>query len=406
MALAKIIGKTPRPQPKPFVGFVADDVSREIVQKAAERHGISQPDVNSGSISTAVQRLAGAPTPNRLLVDLSGCPDPMADLSALADVCDNGIRVLTIGDVNDVNLYRTLIAAGIDDYIVKPVTVEAILGALQQQDAPTVEAEVDDGLAHVVAITGTRGGVGATTIASNCAWIAANEYNIRTALVDLDLYFGTCGLALDLETGRGLREALENPERMDGLFVERAMVRDGDNLFMLGTEDDLDNSHEFDPIAMQRLIDQLRGEFKRIIIDLPRFAARTQLSLLTPPVSVVLVTEPSLSGMRDTKRLAKAVKNTAPGADLNIVLNRVGAMKGAELSQKDFEQGTELKVDFSVPFDAKAAALSAGSGKPFAKGSSRSKTVKQLQLVTEKVARIETGSAKGSSWRRMLRMSR
>lgn len=406
MSLASMIGKAPRPQPKPLVGFATDEASRDTIARAAEAYGISKPEVMAGSIATAVQSLAGLPTPNRLLVDLSGCDDPMADLSALADVCDNGTRVITLGDINDVNLYRTLISAGIDDYLVKPLAVETVIAALQNQDAATIDPAEDAALAHLVAVVGARGGVGATTIASSCASTIAHDFGARTALVDLDLYFGTCGLALDLETGRGLREALENPDRMDGLFVERAMVRDGENLFMLGTEDDLENAHDVDPVSMQRLIDQLRTEFKCIVIDLPRFAARSQLALLTPPMTVVLVSDPTLAGMRDCKRLHKAIKTAVPTADVSVVLNRVGALKGAELAQKDFENGAELKVDAVIPFDPKAAAISAGAGKPFARGSSGCKSVKPLRRLAAAASHLDAGAARVSPLLRFLRGGR
>ncbi|MDV7396632.1 P-loop NTPase, partial [Arthrospira platensis SPKY1] len=98
----------------------------------------------------------------------------------------------------------------------------------------------------MVAVIGARGGVGATTVAVNCAWLLAHDLELKTALIDLDLYFGSCALALDVEPGKGFREALENPERIDGLFLERAMVRVSDKLFLLAAEDDLETASGFD----------------------------------------------------------------------------------------------------------------------------------------------------------------
>jgi pilus assembly protein CpaE len=91
------------------------------------------------------------------------------------------------------------------------------------------------------------------------------------------------GLALDLELGRGFREALENPARIDSLFIERAMVREGENLFVLSTEEALDGAFSFDPSALTSLIESLRRDFQCVIFDFPRFAARRQAHVLTPP---------------------------------------------------------------------------------------------------------------------------
>ena len=75
-----------------------------------------------------------------------------------------------------------------------------------------------------------RGGVGASTLVTSLAWTFASDRKMSTALLDLDVHFGTGALALDLEPGRGLTDAIDNPSRIDGLFIERAMIRANDNL--------------------------------------------------------------------------------------------------------------------------------------------------------------------------------
>jgi pilus assembly protein CpaE len=405
MALANVLSKAARAQPKQLVAIVADAESRAVVAEAIERRDLPQTEIISGTVATAVAALAKMPTPKRIFVDLSGSDDAFKALSTLADVCDSGTRVIACGETNDVTLYRNLLAAGLDDYLVKPLTADAILDAWARQEEPQI-GDGDGRKGRLIAVMGSRGGAGATTVATSCAWLLAHELGMRTALVDLDLYFGSCALFLDLDTGPGLREALENPDRMDSLFVERAMVRESERLYVLSSEDDLDNAHNFDPLALQLLLDHLRTEFPCIVLDLPRFAARTQISLLSAPVSVVLVSEPSLVGMRDTKRMAKAIRKNAPHADLRVVLNRIGVLKGGELLRKDFEQGAEVQVSCQFPFLAKAAAASAGSGKPLAKTAGRSKTMADFRRLAMQVGDVEVKSAGRGTLRRLLRMGR
>jgi pilus assembly protein CpaE len=239
----------------------------------------------------------------------------------------------------------------------------------------------------------------------NAAWLMAHDLKRRTALVDLDLYFGTCALALDLEPGRGFREALENPERIDGLFVERAMVRESEHLFVLAAEDDIATPRSFDPAALALLINHLQRDFDCIVFDLPRFAARTQVALLPGPLSVVIVSDPTIAGMRDTLRLGKALRDAGAAADFSVVLNRCGAVKGGELDRKNFEQDTDVTVGYMIPFDVRPAAASAGAGKPLAKVASRSKAAQCLKRLALDLSGSETGAKAPGMFKKLLKLS-
>lgn len=403
IALADVLPKpaAARPGSKPLAAFVTDADSRSVVAAAVETLELEGAEVVLATLGEAAERLARMPTPRRLVVDLSASDDPLADLGRLAEVCDADTRLLALGEVNDVNLYRRLRGAGADDYLVKPLDLESVRDALRRLDESAAEGEPDDGLGRIIAVVGARGGVGATTVAVNCAWLIAHEFGQRTALVDLDLYFGSCGLALDLEPGQGFREALENPERIDGLFIERAMVRESDNLFVLAAEDELENAHGFDPAALEVLIDHLRRDFAHIVFDMPRFAAKSQIKLFTPPLATALVSDPSLAGLRDTKRLAKLLKRDAATPDVAVVLNRVGAAKGGELGLGDFERGLEEKVSCLIPFDAKAAATSAVAGTPLVQAAPRAKPSQAMRKLACRLSAAEAAKVESSPLRRL-----
>ena len=120
------------------------------------------------------------------------------------------------------------------------------------------------------AVVGVRGGIGASTIASSLAWLMGDKGGRSTALLDLDVHFGTGALGLDLEPGRGLTDAIENPSRIDGLFIERAMVRANDKLCVLSAEAPLNQSVLTDGSAFFQLQEEIRHAFEGTVIDLPR----------------------------------------------------------------------------------------------------------------------------------------
>ena len=131
-----IEAKTRNAPSKPsFAAFVSDE-SIAAVTKAAEEIGLTQPRVVRGTVTEATRRLADVSTPKQLVVDISGSADPLAAMASLAEVCDEGTQVIALGDVNDVELYRSLIASGVHDYLVKPVSAEAIAAVCASERDP------------------------------------------------------------------------------------------------------------------------------------------------------------------------------------------------------------------------------------------------------------------------------
>jgi len=391
-------------QRAPFLAVVTDEVTRAVMVRVASGNGWSEDQVLEGSTSEATDALANIPTPERLVIDLSGSADPVGEIESLAQVCEPDTRVIALGDVNDVKLFRHLMDMGVHDYLLKPVSAEDLNEALTRVDEVETGASDDDSRhGRLIAVVGARGGVGTSTVAANIAWIMAHEQNQRVALIDLDLYFGTLALALDMEPGRGFREALENPSRIDGLFVERAMVRESDNLSVLAAEEGLENSFSFDPEALDKLLETLRVDFDCIVIDLPRFAARSQVATLIPPVSIVVVANPTLAGMRDTMRLCKLVRAKTPASELCIAVNCVGGTKSGELSIADFEVGAELSIDHQIPLDVKTAILAEGAGKTAGEVGKNTKMTQALRDLSRDVSGVEGVVVQAPLWKRLMR---
>lgn len=389
----------------PFMAVVGDDVTHAALVRVARDNDWSDERILKGDIGELIPALAGIETPEVLVVDLSDSADAMADVGALSDVCDPGTRVIALGNVNDVNLYRRLIEFGVQDYLLKPVSSETLNEAINHRDGKPQPEEGEGRSGRLIAVTGARGGVGATTIAVNTAWILAHEMDQRVALVDLDLYFGSVALALDLEPGRGFREALEHPNRIDGLFIERAMVRESDNLFVLAAEESLENRFAFNPDALHLLLQTLRADFDSVVVDLPRFAARSQFNALSSPSSVIVVSSPSLAGMRDTMRMVKLVGGVSDESDVAVCVNRIGCEKASELGIGDFETGAGLTVDVQIPNDAKTALKAESCGITMAEANGGAKVSGALRKLVEGVSGVEMPSARPPLWRRLLKRS-
>ena len=224
----------------PFAAFLCDDTAIDTLRPVVAELGWAPEKCAKGGLRNAIQSLAVAASPNILVVDLSECSDPLTDINALAEVCEPGTVVIAVGQVNDVRLYRDLIASGIHDYLLKPLASGQVRDALNEAQAVFSAPKAVDAQAarrHIsTAVVGTRGGSGASTVATSLAWLFSDEHKLPTAMLDLDVHFGTGALTLDLEPGRGLTDAIDNPGRIDGLFIERAMVKASEKLAVLSAE--------------------------------------------------------------------------------------------------------------------------------------------------------------------------
>lgn len=372
-----------------FGAYLCDDeTTQQLVPILAEREWDSNL-VKTGGIESAIRTLATIGAPQFLLVDLSNSIDPEEDINALAEVCEPGTMVITIGKLNDVSFYRNMIASGVQDYLVKPVTTdqlrEAILTAELTLRAPVEVPEVAEETKKekVISIIGVRGGVGASTFATNIAWILANERNQKTALVDLDMYFGTGALTFDLEPGRGLTDALENPSRVDGLFIERAMIKESENLSILGSEAPLNDPSYTDPAALNHLLVEMKNNFSNVILDLPRSIVADYPMLISETDEVVLVSDFSLSATRDVVRFISFCKSVAPQVKVRVLVNKSSGPNMVEVSRKDFEATIEQPVDWEIPNDSKLMIQVAKSGKILAQSAKHSKISKQIHSICD-----------------------
>lgn len=379
-----------------FQAYVCDDEAAELLKPIATELGWSQEKVNKGGLRNAVQSLSVTASPHVLFVDLSESGDPLNDINSLAEVCEPGTVVIAAGQVNDVRLYRDLLSSGIQDYLLKPFTADQLRDALTQAQMMLAGPRNADGgeqdRPHVMsAFVGTRGGVGASTLACSVAWLLSEQQGRLTALLDLDVHFGTGALSLDLEPGRGLTDAIENPSRIDGLFIERAMVKANEKLAVLSAEAPINQPMLTDGSAYYQLEEEIRNAFELSLIDLPRSMLIQYPHLLQDVQKAVIVTELTLAATRDAIRLLSWFKSNAPQAEVIVVANRVPSGGTLEISRKDFESSIERKIDITIPLDQKVAVQAAKLGKTLAEAGKSSKVATGITELAHRLSQIDGG---------------
>jgi pilus assembly protein CpaE len=332
------------------------------------------------TIEEALRELRSGSPPRIMFVELADLTAPTIEVGAARTIGGAELKLVALGAVNDVALYRDLVAAGADDYLVAPPTREALAGVLDRREAATVTD--GGGLGQVIVFIGSRGGVGTTTAAVGCAWALAEEHPERTALLDLDLHFGTVALKLDTEPGSGLCEALEQPSRIDSLFIDRAMVKISENLRVLAAEASAAQHLTIDAGAIDMLLYEMRRKFVRVVVDLPRGATPMQRVVLAAASHLVVICERSLAGLRDTIRLQTLMREQAPQVRLWLV----EAGGRALIGKSEFEKGMGKDFDTVISFDPKSAGAAVNSGQPLPLAAPRSPIARELRQLASLLA--------------------
>ena len=390
------------------VAFISDAETHGVVATVCESH-FPGAQVKQGGTREAVDHLAAGAPPKVLIVDVSDSNKPLSAMLPIIAAFAEDTRVIAIGAVNDINLYREMIEAGISEYLVKPLNDRALDGALTRAQerkaaaaavavAPEAKAAPETGKRSLVAVMGTRGGVGASTTAMNLAWLFANEHKRETMLVDLDLHCGTVALALDVEPSHGLREVLDNPSRIDSLFVTSVATKCGERLHVLAAEEAVDDEIHFNTSAVSLLLDELKKTAGVVVIDLPRNAHGARAVILAVATDIIVVTDLTLAGLRDAIRLYTMIQQVAPSARVVFVANRDGGREGT-VSKAEFEKALGKQISFVIPEDAKANQAAANAGKPVVAAASGSKVSAALRGIAGTLnSGADKKKAKKSFW--------
>ena len=317
-----------------------------------------------GGVAAALEAYQTSPTPNVIILEADGRGDGiLTGLDSLAEVCDAGTRVIVIGRVNDVTLYRDLMKRGVSEYLVTPIgaidIVRAICGLYSSPEAKPV--------GRIIAVTGAKGGVGASTIAHNVAWAIAHDLSLHSVVTDLDLAFGTAGLDYNQDPPQGIADAVFSPDRIDTAFVDRLLAKCTDQLSLLAAPATLDRVYDFGNEAFDSIFDSLRATVPCVILDVPHQWTGWTRRALVGADDLLIVAAPDLANLRNAKNMVDLLRIARPNDNRPYYcLNQIGVPKRPEIKLADFAKALDDEPLAAIPFDPQLFGTAANNGQMIA----------------------------------------
>src|SRR6202051_3235330 len=364
----------------------------ETVETAAAIQGASEDRrmakahmrIQMGGLTAAVEAYQSAPTANVIILESDERGEEILDgLDQLANYCDAGTRVVIVGRMNDVMLYRELGRRGVSDYLISPIgtvhVVRAVCGLFSAPDAKPV--------VRVIAVVGAKGGVGASTVAHNIAFSMARDLKLDSVVTDLDLAFGTAGLDFNQDPPQGIAEAVFSPDRIDTAFVDRLLAKCTDHLSLLGAPRTLDRVYDFGADAFDSIFDSLRATVPCVVLDVPHQWTGWSKQTLIGADEILIVAAPDLAHLRNNKNIYDLLKAARPNDPLpRYCLNQVGVPKRPEIKAADLAKALEDEPVATIPFEPQLFGAAANNGQMIAEisaGHRTAETFRQLaQLLT------------------------
>ncbi len=358
-----------------------------VIQDAFEdrRMAKTMRTVQMGGLSAAVEFYQSSPTPNLIIVESQGSSDTIAaGLEELAEVCDSGTRVIVIGHLNDVLLYRDLVRKGISEYVVAPVAPIQLVEVISE----IYTAPESDPVGRVIAFAGARGGVGSSTVAHNVGWAISTEFETNVVIADMDLPFGTAGLDFNQDPVQGLANAVFENERADEQMIERLLFKCTDRLSLLAAPATLEREYDLSPGAYETILEIMRKTVPCTVLDVPHVWSGWARNALWTADEVVITATPDLASLRNTKNLIELLKSQRKHDNPpRLVLNQAGVPKRPEIAPSDFSAALELEPIAVIPFDPQLFGMAANNGQMIAE---MGQSTKVTDMFVE-IAKITTG---------------
>jgi len=346
--------------------FCVSQAVHDTMQNAAADRRLSRAHVavQSGGIQAAISYYSNAPTPNLVIVESDADAQQLLDeIGTLAGVCDEGTNVIVIGHKNDVVLYRELVRRGVSDYVIAPVSILQIIDSVA-----SIYDDPERGLSgNAIAFVGAKGGAGSSTVAHNVSWAIAELIGEDVVITDLDLAFGTVGLDFNQDPPQGIADALNSPDRLDEVLLDRLLSKCTDKLNLFAAPSTLDREYDIEHEALQSIVDILRSTAPIISLDLPHMWTGWMRRTLLDADQVVITATPDLANLRNAKNLFDVLRAQRPNdRPPYLVLNQMGMPKRPEISLRDFSEALSAEPVLTIQFDPQLFGTAANNGQMIA----------------------------------------
>lgn len=349
------IGHTPQSVLLPEASvtlFSNDRQSHEVFTSISDdwRFARVVTDARAGSVEDAIAFYNEYESPDLIIIQTETIEgDLSARLEELSLHCGEHTSAIIVGPVNDVDLYRDLMAMGVSDYLVQPLQLQSFSDNI----AATLLDKMGETDSRLIALIGAKGGVGTTSVSEAMAWGISEELGQKTLLMDAACGWSTLSVGMNFEPSTTLTEAVRAAVDGNDDSLTRMLFQAGSSLSVLTSGGDImleDAPNEND---FETLIDHFLVSYPVVIADLSSASSNLQRAVLRRAHEVFVVTSPALASVRASRTLVQEIKDIRGGMadNIDVIVNMCGLAAKQEVSKAQIEDGLGFDVAQTIPFD-------------------------------------------------------
>ena len=278
---------------------------------------------------------------------------------------------------------------GVKEFLSQPLNEQEVRRSLEKFKTRRKKSGHQENVksGQIIDVIGSKGGVGATTIAVNLAVSIAETKNAQSvALVDMNMLFGDIPIFLALKPNYHWGEITKDIARLDATFLMNILSKHSSGVHVLPSPSYLNGNQAVTPETIGHLLSLMQGMFDFVVIDGGQSLNKTSLRILEMSDDVLLVSLLSLPYLANTNKLLTSFANFQhlPKERIKIVINRY--LKKSQVSLKDAEDAINREIFWTIPNDYKTTMSAINQGKALPQFAAKSAVTKNLKELAATLA--------------------
>ena len=346
--------------------------------------------VQEGDVETAIKVYAQSGSPEVIIIETDTTdPSFVGRLGELSGSCNANTSAIVVGPVNDVNLYRSLTAMGVSDYLVFPVPFET----LSEVIASNLIEKLGASGSRMIALLGAKGGVGTSALAQAMAFTTSESLGQKTLLLDAAGAWSSLGVGIGFESAGSTNEAIKAAVARDNDSLRRMLYQAGDRLSVLatGTETMLDLPAQIG--QFEEVLNMAMAGFPVVIADLSGATPPLKKIMLTRAHEIIVVATPTLAALRSARTLMQEIRKMQGGqaANIDLIVNMSGIAPGKEVARGDIKAAMEQEPAAVLPFDPKLFLGAENEARKLSADKAGQEIIAKLMPLAQKVVAKDSG---------------